>query len=83
MSDEIISDEDVQTVMAYHEQLLDGIVTLFKELRDRDRAAGDETDVGALGGIGMAFDMLGPASTSVLLPLMVRRIADTETASVG
>jgi hypothetical protein len=74
-----VSDEDMHSVIAYHETVLDGLIDVFRELRARDRAAGEDTDIAALGGLGIAFEMLGPTSRSLIGPLAVRRLAEVVT----
>lgn len=86
MPDALIPDEHAERVTAYGEQVVDLLVEGFEEFRVKDRANGDDSDEGALGGIAMLVDAAakhGPTNSTILLALAVRRLADQKAASNG
>jgi hypothetical protein len=71
-----ISDEVAQKATAEHEDYLDRFVSLYRDLKTKDIAGGDSEDMGALGGISMAVDVIGVPSVKIMLALAVRRLAE-------
>ena len=85
MTDALIPSAE-QVVMTFSETVLDSLVEGFREFREKDRADGDDTDFGALGGIGMlveAAQTVGPTDPGILLALAVRRLVDRETSDAS
>lgn len=78
------TDQLAERVMEFSEVILDRIIEGFKVLRDKDRADGYATDMGALGGVSMLVDAVkkhGPTDAGILLALAVRRLADGRAVS--
>jgi hypothetical protein len=76
-------DQVADQVTAYGEQVIDLLADGFEKFRVKDRANGDYSDEGALGGIGMLVDEAakhGPTNSTILLALAVRRLADLRAA---
>jgi hypothetical protein len=81
VSNDIISDETLQEVLADNETTLDHLIALYRDLRATDRANGVTTSEPALGGISLAAQYLGPERLLILLPLAIRRLADSGPAT--
>ena len=73
-----LSNAHMDAVMAYNDQVLDRLIDCYRQMDEQDRANGCTDDSGALGGIGMLAERaieLGPATTSTLLAMAVRKLA--------
>lgn len=78
---ELISEAATDAVTAFNEQVLDMLVDTYRKLAEQDRVSGSTDEYGALGGVAMLADRaieVGPATTTTLLGMAVRRLAKAE-----